>query len=56
MAGFDPDVTDVDEVASMLKKGLDAGGTAHETSVEVQGDHAVRVREILEEEGVQVVD
>ncbi|MFB6068451.1 MAG: translation initiation factor [Halobacterium sp.] len=52
--GFDPDVTDVGDVASMLKSKLGAGGTTHETSVEVQGDHADRVREILEDEGFQV--
>ncbi|WP_232702832.1 translation initiation factor [Halobacterium wangiae] len=52
--GFDPDVTDTDEVATMLKKQLGAGGTAKETSVEVQGDHAERARDILESEGFQV--
>ncbi|WP_238323956.1 SUI1 family translation initiation factor [Halobacterium hubeiense] len=48
--GFDPDVTDVGDVATTLKKRLGAGGTAKETSVEVQGDHTDRVKDILEEE------
>lgn len=52
--GFDPDVTDVGEVATTLKTRLGAGGTARETSVEVQGDHEERVKDILEEEGFQV--
>ena len=52
--GFDPDVTDTGEVATLLKKQLGAGGTAKETSVEVQGDHADRARDILTEEGFRV--
>ncbi|AHG04648.1 translation initiation factor IF-1 [Halobacterium sp. DL1] len=52
--GFDPDATDTGEVATLLKKGLGAGGTAKETSVEVQGDHAERARELLESEGFRV--
>ncbi len=52
--GFDPDATDVGDVATTLKKSLGAGGTAKETSVEVQGDHEDRVKDILEEEGFTV--
>ncbi|SEW26875.1 SUI1 family translation initiation factor [Halobacterium jilantaiense] len=52
--GFDPDVTDVDDVATTLKKRLGAGGTARETSVEVQGDHEDRVKDVLEEDGFAV--
>lgn len=54
--GFDPDVTDVDDVATTLKKRVGAGGTARETSVEVQGDHEERVKDILEREGFAVED
>jgi translation initiation factor 1 len=52
--GFDPDVTDVGDVATTLKKRLGAGGTAKETSVEVQGDHEDRVKDVLEDEGFAV--
>lgn len=52
--GFDPDAVDVSEVATTLKKRLGAGGTAKETSVEVQGDHEDRMRDILRDEGFQV--
>lgn len=52
--GFDPNAVDVAEVASTLKKQLGAGGTAHDDSLEVQGDHEDRVREILREEGFDV--
>ncbi|WP_336036336.1 translation initiation factor [Halobacterium yunchengense] len=54
--GFDPDVTDVGAVATKLKKRLGAGGTAKETSVEIQGDHTDRVADVLEEEGFRVAD
>lgn len=54
--GFDPEVTDVGDMATTLKKRLGAGGTAKETSVEVQGDHEDRVKDILEEEGFTVED
>jgi len=52
--GFDPDATDVGDVATTLKKRLGAGGTAKETSVEVQGDHEDRVKDVLEDEGFAV--
>lgn len=52
--GFDPDAVDVQDVGTTLKKQLGAGGTVKDTSIEVQGDHAERVRDILEELGFNV--
>jgi translation initiation factor 1 len=54
--GFDPEVTDFGVVASTLRTRLGDGGTVKETSVEVEGDHADRVTDILEAEGYAVVD
>ncbi|GGL49674.1 stress response translation initiation inhibitor YciH [Halocalculus aciditolerans] len=54
--GFDPDAVDVRDIGTQLKKRLGAGGTVKDTSVEVQGDHEDRVRDILTEMGFAVED
>lgn len=53
--GFDADV-DIDALASTLKSALGTGGTAKAGRIELQGDHAARVRELLRERGYDVVD
>lgn len=52
--GFDPDATDVDEVATELKTNLGAGGTVKDGTVEVQGDHEDRATDLLREMGFDV--
>ncbi|MFB6077709.1 MAG: translation initiation factor [Halarchaeum sp.] len=52
--GFDEDATDLQDVASKLKKQLGAGGTVNDGTVEIQGDHADRVPGLLEEMGFRV--
>jgi translation initiation factor 1 len=55
--GFDPELTDagdLQELASDLKKAVGAGGTVTDGHVEVQGDQADRVRELLQERGYTV--
>ena len=51
--GFDPDA-DLKSLASTLKSALGTGGTVKEGRIEIQGDHAGRVRELLEENGYTV--
>jgi translation initiation factor 1 len=46
--------TDLPELASQLKSAVGAGGTVKDDAVEVGGDHRERVRELLEEKGLQV--
>lgn len=50
--GFDGD-TDVESLASDLKSSLGTGGTVKDGRIELQGDHADRVRELLAERGFQ---
>ena len=52
--GFDPDVTDVKEVASELKRKLACGGTVEGDEIELQGDHVARVVDILDDMGYDV--
>ena len=52
--GFDPDVTDVREVASTLKRKLACGGTVEDDAVELQGAHADRAASLLREMGYDV--
>jgi translation initiation factor 1 len=58
VARFDPDLTsasDLKELASALKKAVGAGGTVTDGHIEVQGDQAERVRDILESRGYSVL-
>ncbi|GGM56498.1 translation initiation factor 1 [Halarchaeum rubridurum] len=52
--GFDESSTDLGDVATKLKKNLGAGGTVSDGAVEIQGDHADRVPDLLEEMGFSV--
>ncbi|WP_277553535.1 stress response translation initiation inhibitor YciH [Halobaculum limi] len=52
--GFDPDATDLKALASELKRAVGAGGTVDDAAIEVQGDHADRVRDILAQQGFEV--
>jgi len=52
--GFDESATDLEDVASKLKKQLGAGGTVSGETIEIQGDHADRVPDILSEMGFTV--
>lgn len=51
--GFDAG-TDLDALVSELKSALGTGGTAKPDHIELQGDHAERVRDLLVERGYQV--
>lgn len=42
---------DVDNLETELKKKMACGGTATDTSIELQGDHKERVEEVLREKG-----
>ena len=52
--GFDPNAVDVSSIASELKRSLAAGGTSSDGRIELQGDHADRVPELLRDRGFQV--
>ncbi|MFB6155791.1 MAG: translation initiation factor [Haloferacaceae archaeon] len=54
--GFDSRVVDVEEVASALKRALATGGTVDDGTVELQGNHAARVPDLLRAEGFEVED
>lgn len=48
------DSVDLDDLASTLKSKVAAGGTVSDGQIELQGDHANRLPEILQKEGFQV--
>lgn len=50
LTGFDPGV-DVHVLAKRLKHALGTGGTAKDGAIELQGDHARAVREVLARDG-----
>lgn len=52
--GFDPDATDLKDLASELKSAVGAGGTVDGATIEVQGDHADRVADLLADRGFTV--
>ena len=54
VSGFDLDRSEVKEVASELKRTLACGGTVEGDTVELQGDHADRVPDVLREMGFAV--
>lgn len=51
--GFEGD-TDLESLASELKSALGTGGTVKEDTIELQGDHEERVRDLLKENGYSV--
>ena len=53
--GFD-DSEDLDALATTLKSALGTGGTVKEGHIEIQGDHADRIRSLLNERGYQVTN
>ena len=57
VSGFDPELTDrtdLKELASELKREVGAGGTGRDDTVEVQGDHADRIPDLLRDRGFDV--
>jgi translation initiation factor 1 len=52
--GFEDDIVDIDDLASTLKRKLATGGTARDGRIELQGDHAARLPDVLREEGFSV--
>lgn len=57
VSGFDPDLTDrsdLEELASELRREVGAGGTVSDGTIEVQGDHAARMPGLLRERGFDV--
>lgn len=53
---FDPNLVDLDELASTLKRRLAVGGTVSENHIELQGDHREALPALLREEGFELVD
>lgn len=52
--GLDPKVVDLQDLASELKRAVASGGSVTEGHIELQGDHANRVPELLRERGFAV--
>lgn len=52
--GFDDEGIDLRTLASTLKRRLATGGTVDDGKIELQGDHADRLPDVLREEGFQV--
>lgn len=52
--GFQLTKQDLKALAKQLKTACSAGGTAGEDSVEIQGHHLEKVRELLQKQGYQV--
>jgi translation initiation factor 1 len=48
VSGIDDRGIDLKELSSLLKAKCACGGTIRETTIELQGDHRTKVREILE--------
>ena len=54
--GFDPGATDLDSLSSDLKSAVGAGGTVDADAglIEVQGDHAERLSDLLADRGFEI--
>ena len=53
-SGFEHTPASLDRLAATLKKKCGSGGTAKDGEIEIQGDHAARVRAELEKMGYRV--
>lgn len=53
---FPPTVThsELESLAKRLRQGIGTGGTVKDRAIEIQGEHAPRIRAMLEGEGYQV--
>lgn len=45
---------EIEELGRVLRKACGVGGTVRGRAIEIQGDHAAKVRHILESEGFKV--
>lgn len=52
--GFESRDVDLNRLASDLKSSLACGGTTHEYSIELQGNHRNRIEDVLAENGFEV--
>ena len=52
--GFDPNAVDMKALGTEIKRAMGAGGTVDDGTIEVQGDHEERVRELLAERGFEI--
>ncbi|WP_255192864.1 translation initiation factor [Natronobeatus ordinarius] len=52
--GFDLPPSEVQSIASDLKRSMGTGGTVDDGRIELQGDHRDRVPDLLRERGFQV--
>lgn len=56
ISGFDTDIIDLSDVASMLKEKLACGGTTYNNTIELQGHHYEKVKSILEKKDYIIND
>jgi len=54
--GFDSSVTNLGDLASVLKSRLAVGGTVDDDRIELQGNHETRLPALLREEGFEITD
>jgi len=54
ISGLAADANDLSSLCTQLKNGCGAGGTTQQDIVEIQGEHAQRVSEILSEIGYRI--
>lgn len=53
-SGFQHEPASLERLAATLKKKCGSGGTAKDGEIEIQGDHAARIRAELERQGYRV--
>lgn len=54
VTGLDPVAADCGAILKQLKTACGAGGTVHENTIEVQGDHCEKVAQIVRQLGFKV--
>ena len=52
--GLDAREIDLERLASELKSALACGGTTHESTIELQGNHRDRIEALLAENGLEI--